>query len=158
MKENNNFPNSYRGENSIYQFNAKDTVETMQNISKNIRDYSFMMRATMKTLRESGAIPEMAEAIRQGSFAVRDTVKEINETTQDLKNKGIVVDTTDAVENAMKSVEESVTTVKEITSDAGKASPNTTRVIQSGASTVKKQTNQVTGKVMETLKNKVVAR
>ncbi len=46
------------------QLTAKQTVETIQHISKNIREYSLRMRETMSTLRESGAIPEMAEAIR----------------------------------------------------------------------------------------------
>ena len=159
MKDFNNNSNSYREQGeSVYQFNAKDTVETIQNVSKNIKEYSSQMRETMKTLRQSGVIPEMAEAIRMGSFAVRDTVKDINETTKELKAKGVVVDTAGAVENTWKSVGESISTVKELSSDAGKASPTTSRAVQNGAETVKKQTNQVTNKVMETIKNKVVAK
>ncbi len=131
------------------QFSAKETVETIQNISKNIRDYSHMMRETMKTLRQSGAIPEMAEAIREGSFAVRDTVKDINETTQELKNNGVVVDAASAVEYALKSAERSLATAKEITTDVGKASPNTTKAIQQGIDRVKKQTNQAAKKIGE---------
>ena len=131
------------------QFAAKETVETIKNISKNIRDYSHMMRDTMKTLRESGAIPEMAEAIREGSFAVRDTVKDINETAQELKKNGVVVDAASAVESALKSAGESITTVKEITTDAGKASPNTSKAVQDGIDMVKKETSQVTGKVVK---------
>ena len=106
---------------------AKKTVGSIQNISKNIREYSLRMRETVGTLRESGAIPEMAEAIREASFAVRDTAKDINEATQELKKNGVVVDTASAVENTLKSAEESVKTVKEITTDAGNASPNTTK-------------------------------
>ena len=87
MKDNNNNPNPsleiFRG----HQLTVQETVGSIQNISKNIRDYSLKMRETMKTLRESGAIPEMAEAIRDGSFAVRDTVKDINAATQELKKK-----------------------------------------------------------------------
>ena len=67
MKDNNNNPNPsleiFRG----HQLTVQETVGSIQNISKNIRDYSLKMRDTMKTLRESGAIPEMAEAIRDGS-------------------------------------------------------------------------------------------
>ena len=159
MKDFNNNSNSYREQGeSIYQFNAKDTVETIQNVSKNIKEYSSQMRETMKTIRESGVIPEMAEAIRIGSFAVRDTVKDINETTKELKAKGVVVDTAGAVENTWKSVGESISAVKEISIDAEKASPTTSKAVQNGAETVRKQTNQVTSKVMKTLKNKVVAK
>ncbi len=131
------------------QFAAKETVETIKNISKNIRDYSHMMRDTMKTLRESGAIPEMAEAIREGSFAVRDTVKDINETAQELKKNGVVVDAASAVEYALKSAEQSLATAKEITNDVGKASPNTTKAVQAGFDRVKKETSQAADKVVE---------
>jgi methyl-accepting chemotaxis protein len=107
------------------------------------------MRETMKTLRESGAIPEMAEAIREGSFAVRDTVKGINEEAQELKKKGIVVDTASAVENTLKSAEKSIATVKEMTTDAGKASPKTTKAVQEGIDKVKNETSQAAQKVVK---------
>ena len=137
---------------------AKQTVGSIQNISKNIREYSLRMRETMGTLRESGAIPEMAEAIREASFAVRDTAKDINEATQELKKNGVVIDTASAVENTLKSAEESVKTVKEITTDAGYASPNATKAVQEGFDRVKKETSQVSEKVLREVKTKVGAR
>ncbi|MGH1521887.1 MAG: hypothetical protein ACRBB2_05910 [Nitrosopumilus sp.] len=158
MKEYNNNPNPSLKDASVHQLNAQNTVVTLQNISKNIQQYSLGMRETMKTLRESGVIPEMAAAIRDGSLTVRDTVKDINETTKELKKNGIIVDTANAVENTLKSVEESVTTAKEITADVGKASPQTTKVLQQGIETVKKETNQMTGKVVGNLKSKVGTR
>jgi hypothetical protein len=155
MKDYNNNSNPsleiFRG----HQLTAKETVGTIQNISKNIRDYSLRMRETMKTLRESGAIPEMAEAIREGSFAVRDTVKDINAATQELKKNGIVVDTATAVENTLKSAEKSITIAKEITIEAGKASPHATKTVQDGIDMVKKETSQVTEKVVKGVKNKL---
>ena len=158
MKEYNNNQNSSRGEIDICQFNAKETVGNIQNISRNIKEYSLRMRETMKTLRESGAISEIAEVIREGSFAVRDTVKDISETTYELQKNGIIVDTANAIENTLKSVEESVTTAKEISTDVAKTSPQTANAVQHGIDTVKKETNQVTGKVITNIKNKVGAR
>jgi methyl-accepting chemotaxis protein len=155
MKDYNNNSNPsleiFRG----HQLTAKETIGTIQNISKNIREYSLRMRETMKTLRESGAIPEMAEAIREGSFAVRDTVKDINEATQDLKKNGVIVDTANAVENTLKSAEKSITTVKEITIEAGKTSPHTAKTVQNGIDMVKKGTSQLTEKLVKDVKNKV---
>jgi prophage DNA circulation protein len=158
MKDYNNNQNSSSQEAIVHQWTAKETVEAIQNVSKNIREYSFRMRETMKTLRESGAIPEMADAIHEASIAVRDTVNDINETTKELKRKGVVVDTANVIENTLKSAKESVATVKEITTDAGKASPQTTKAIHHGLDIVKKETSQVTGKVMKGLKNKVGAK
>ena len=138
-----------------HQSTGKETVETIQNVSKNIKDYSLKMRETMKTLRESGVIPEMAEAIREGSLAVCDTIKDINSATKELKKNGVIVDTARAVENTLKSAEDSLTLVREIASDAEKASPRATKTMQEGIDFVKQETSQVTEKVVKGVKNKV---
>jgi len=156
--KNNNISNPSSKEVMGRSLTAKQTVGSIQNISKNIREYSLRMRETMDTLRESGAIPEMAEAIREASFAIRDTAKDINEATQELKKNGVVVDTASAMENTLKSAEESVKTVREISIDAGNASPNTTKAVQDGIDRVKKETSQVSEKVMRDIKNKVGSR
>jgi len=156
MKDYNN-PITTSQEVNVHQWTPKETVDTLQNISKNIRGYSIKMKETMRALRESGAIPEFAEAIREGSFAIRDTVSDINETTKDLKRKGIFVDTASAIENTYKSAEESIATVKEITIESGIASPNTSKAMHKGYDVVKKETGLVTGIVVKGIKQKVVA-
>ena len=139
MKNQNHSSNLSSKEVSAHQLNANQTVETIQNISKNVREYAFQMRQTMKTLRESGAIPEIALAIRDGSFAVRDIAKDISLTTQDLKRNGVIYETASAVENTLKSAEESVMTVKDLATAAGKASPHTIQVVMDGVDTLKKE-------------------
>jgi len=94
----------------------------------------------------------------EASYAVRDTAKDINEATRELKKNGVIVDTASAVENTLKSAEESVKTVKEITSDAGKVSPNTTKAVHDGFQMVRKETSHATEKVMKEVKNKVGSR
>jgi len=157
MKNKNHVPNLSSKEVSVHQLNANQTVETIQNISKNVRGYALQMRQTMKTLRESGAIPEFALAIREGSFAVRDTVKDLNETTQELKQNGVIRDTASAVENTFKTAEESLEAVKEISNDASQASPSTSKAVKEGFETLRKETTQASGKVVEGIKNKVGA-
>jgi len=157
MKNYNNNPNLSSEEVRLQQLNANQTVENIQNISRNIREYSLQMRQTMQTLRESGAIPEVALAIRDGSFAARDIAKNISETTQDFKRNGIVHETASAVENTLKSAEESMTTVKDLVIVAGKTSPNTIQAVKDGVDTVRKETNHVTTKMMKGIKNKVDA-
>ena len=157
MKNHNNNSNLSSKEVRLHQFNANQTVETIQNISKNIREHSLQMRQTMKTLRESRAIPEIALAIRDGSFAVRDIAKDISETTQELKKNGTVHETAGAVENTLRSAEESMTTVKDLATVAGKTSPNTIQVVKEGADSVRKEASHMTGKMMKSIKNKVDA-
>jgi len=157
MKNYNNNPNLSSEEVRLQQLNANQTVENIQNISRNIREYSLQMRQTMQTLRESGAIPEVALAIRDGSFAARDIAKNISETTQDFKRNGIVHETASAVENTLKSAEESMITVKDLATVAGKTSPNTIQAVKDGVDTVRKETSHVTTKMMNGIKNKVDA-
>jgi len=147
--------NRNQNQNDVHQWTPKETVDAIQNVSKNIREYSFRMRETMKTLRESGAIPEMADAIKGATFAVRDTVNDINETTKDLKQKNVFVETAGAIEHTLTTVEDSVATVKELTTGAVKASPHASKVIHDGLDLVKKETPRVTGKVMKGFKTKV---
>ena len=115
------------------------------------------IRQTMKTLRESGAIPEVALAIRDGSFVVRDIAKNISETAQEFKRNGIVHETASAVENTLKSAEESMITVKDLATVAGKTSPNTIQAVKDGVDTVRKETSHVTKTMMKGVKNKIDA-
>jgi len=138
-------------------FSAQEAVGNIQNISKNIQDYSLLMRDTVRTIRESGVIPQIAEVIRVTTFAVRDTAKEINNATQELKRNGVVGDTASAVETTLKSAEESIKTVREITTDAENASPQTAKAIQNGIDIVRRETSQATEKMMSGVKNKVGA-
>ena len=156
MKDYNN-PNLSSQEVRLHQLPANQTVETIQKISKNIREYSFQMRHIMKALRESGAIPEIALAIREGSFAIRDVVKDINETTQEIRKNGAVNDTASAVEDTLKSAKDSITTVQGLMTDARRVSPNTTKAVQNSIVIVRKEASHVTGKVMQGVKNKVSA-
>ena len=154
MKNKNHVPNLSSKEVSVHQLNANQTVETIQNISKNVREYALQMRQTMKALRESGAIPEVALAIRDGSFAARDIAKDISQTTKDLKRNGVIHETASAMEHTLKSAEESVMTVKDLATAAGKASPHTIQVVMDGVDTVKKEVGHVS-ELVNAAKSKV---
>ena len=139
MDKHNENQNPFLQENP--EWNPKETVEVIQNTSKKVRVYSHRIKETMRALRESNVIPEMAEAIRDTSFAVRDTVHDINETTKELKKRGIISDTANAIETTWKSSEASFAIAKEISNDAAKASPHTTKAIRDGIDIIKKETN-----------------
>ena len=157
MKNHNNNSNPSSDEVRLHQLNANQTVESIQNISRNIRGHSLQMQQTMKTLRENGTIPEIALAIRDSSFAVRDIAKDISETTKELKRNGAVHETASAVENTLKSAEESMVTVKDLVIVTGKTSPKTIQAVKNGVDTVRKEASHVTEKMMQGVKNKVDA-
>lgn len=119
-------------QSQVHKWTADETVAAIQHASRSIKEYSSLMRNTVKTLRESGAIPEMADAIREASFALRDTVNEINQTTKEIHKKGVVTETANAIESTILSVEDSVNTVKEIAVDAGKVLPHSKNTVHGG--------------------------
>jgi methyl-accepting chemotaxis protein len=117
-------------QSQVHKWTADETVAKIQHASKNIKEYSYLMRNTVKTVRESGAIPELVDAIREASFALRDTVNEINQTTKEIHKKGTVTD--NAIDSTIISVEDSVNTVKEIVVDAGKVLPHSKKAVHDG--------------------------
>ena len=139
MDKHNGNQNPFSQENS--EWNPKETVEAIQNVSKKVRVYSHRVKETMRALRESNVIPEMAEAIRDTSFAVRDTAYDINETTKELKKRGIISDTANAIETTWKSSEASFAIAREISNDAAKVSPHASKAIREGIDIIKKETN-----------------
>ena len=153
MKEFNSIPSW--NENKPEQITVKQTVNAIQNISKNIREHALQIRETMKTLRQTGTITEIALAIRESSFAIRDTVRDINETTKELQKSGIVNDTANALEMTLENAEQSVTTVKQITSDVKIATPHTSKVVKNGIDVISQETSQMTEKVIVGIKSKV---
>jgi signal transduction histidine kinase len=52
---------------------AQRTAETIKNIAKDIREASTKMNETVKTLRETGAIEEITQAVLEASITARDT-------------------------------------------------------------------------------------
>lgn len=118
-------------QSQVHKWTADETVAKIQHASKNIKEYSYLMKNTVKTIRESGAIPELADAIREASFALRDTVNEINQTTKEIHKKG-VAETANAIDSTIISVEDSVNTVKEIAVDAGKVLPHSKKAVRDG--------------------------
>lgn len=156
MKEyNDSIP--YWNENTPQRLAVSQTVEVVQDVSKNIKDHAFQIREIMKTLRQTGVISEVVMAIRESSFAVRDTVRDINETTKELKSSGTINETANAVENTVQNVEQSITTVKEITNDVRRVTPRTSKAVKYGIDSIAQETNQIGEKMIQGIKNKVGA-
>ena len=101
------------GKNSEYasSYSAEKTVETIKNIAESIRYYSAMARYTSKTLRESGAIPELAGDIREASAAASDTAKDIRQTAAELNENGTIRDTVRAVKETKRAAQDTIHTV-----------------------------------------------
>jgi methyl-accepting chemotaxis protein len=103
--------------NTVYEsdLSAEKTIETIKEVAEKIRKYSVMMRETTKTVRQSGAIPEIAEAIREAVFAVRDTTKDIHQTAKELKESGVIDETARAIKETRRTAQETIHTVRNTT-------------------------------------------
>ena len=74
------------------------------------------MREAVRAIRQSGAINELTEAVREASIAARDTAKEISDTASDMRERGIIRETIDAVEETNIAARETAQTVRETVS------------------------------------------
>lgn len=113
--------------------NIEDTAETLRVYATRIREASARMRDTVITLRRSGAIDEIALAIREAVIATRDTTRELNDTAKDLKERGIIKDTANAIEETNLAARETIHTSRDIASEAADSAPNTTRTVKEAA-------------------------
>jgi uncharacterized protein YjgD (DUF1641 family) len=107
---------------------TEKTVDSIRSIAKSIRDASSTMRDTVRTLRQSGAIDEITQAIQEAVVATRDTTKEINETARDLKKRGIIRDTASAIEDTTITARQTAETVKGAAQEAKKSAPKTAEI------------------------------
>ena len=71
------------------------------------------MKETVKIIRQSGAIEELTEAVREATLAARDSAKEINGVATDLKQRGVIRDTITAGEEIGATARETAQTVKD---------------------------------------------
>jgi len=124
--------NTQNQSTSVHRWTVDETVDAIQHVSKNITEYSSLMRSTVKSLRKSGAIPEMAVAIREASFALRDTVNEINLTAKEIQKNNVVPETASAIEDTVQSVRNSVSVVKEMAADASTHLPQSKKIVTDG--------------------------
>jgi methyl-accepting chemotaxis protein len=97
----------------------EEVAESIKAIAKNIRDSSMQVRQTVKTLRESGGLQELTEAINMAVIAARDTAKDINDTARELQESGMIDQTRSAVEETASTTRDTVQRVRE---EAGKMS------------------------------------
>ena len=112
------------------QMNAEDTVKRIQQIAKKIREYSAITRETTKTLRESGVIPEFADAINEIASVVRDTAKEIHQTATELKESGVTGNIARSIKETGMAAQDTMQTVTDIANQVKEAAPRTSKAVR----------------------------
>jgi hypothetical protein len=122
----------------------------IKEVAKNLRDSSHKMREMVKALRESGAIDELSEAVKEATIAARDTVKEVNDATNDLKEKGVIRETLVAAEEVNNAARETMQTVKETVSikkEQSQESPNefSSHVSEAPSTSVERKKRRLSG-------------
>jgi len=122
--------------------NPEKTAEAIKNIAKSIREASMKMRDTVRTLRESGAIDEITQAVYEATVAARETAKELNNVAKDLTDRGIIKDTAAAVEQTTMSARETVEIVRDTARQAAEIAPQTTEAVKDAANKVKLKPKQ----------------
>lgn len=76
------------------------------------------IRETVRTLRESGGLHEISEAVSIAAIAARDTARDINETAKELQEKGVIDNTVNAISETASTTKD---TVKQFKGQASKS-------------------------------------
>ena len=124
--------------NMTVDADTQRTVDSIKNIAKNIREASSRIRDTVRTLRQSGAIDELTQAIQDAMIATRDTTQEISATARDLRERGIIRDTAGAIEETAIAAKETAETVKGSAQQVKKAAPKTAETLRELSSKTRK--------------------
>lgn len=101
---------------SLKDMTPEQTADAIKNIARNIRESSYKMREAIKAIRQSGAIDELTEAVREATIAARDTAVEISDTAKEMRERGVIRETIIAAEEVNVAARETAQTVRETVS------------------------------------------
>ena len=122
--------------------NASQIAQDIKDIARRIREESATIRDVIRIVCQSGAIDEMAVALRDVIIAARDTSREINIIAKELREHGIVKDTFAGLYDIVSSGKETVQVLRDMTEDAKRAAPNTVSSL-SEAELIKQSVNTI---------------
>jgi methyl-accepting chemotaxis protein len=128
--------------NMTVDADTQRTVDSIKNIAKNIREASSRIRDTVRTLRQSGAIDELTQAIQEAVIATRDTTQEISATARELRERGIIRDTASGIEETAIAAKATAETVKGAAQQVKEATPKTAETLREVSSKSKKTKNK----------------
>jgi hypothetical protein len=95
------------------------------------------MRETVRIVRQSGAIDELTDAVREAVIAARDTSREINGAAKDLRDRGIIRDALKGLDDTVATAKDTSQLLRHMTEDAKQAAPNTAASISKGVDSIK---------------------
>ena len=115
---------------SLKDMTPEQTADAIKNIARNIRESSYKMREAIKAIRQSGAIDELTEAVREATIAARDTAIEISDTAKDMRERGVIRETIIAAEEVNVAARETARTVRETVSRRDRSELGSTDVTE----------------------------
>jgi hypothetical protein len=105
-------------------------TKQIKTIARRIREESIRMRELVVAIRQSGAVEELVDSLRDASLATRDTAKEINAAAHDLRERGAIRETAAAIDETAKAAQETAETVRVAARDIGEAAPITSETVR----------------------------
>jgi hypothetical protein len=100
------------------EMTPEEVAENVRKVAKDVKDASVKLRMVVKALRESGALNETAEAIREAVLTSRYTAKEIGETAKEMESKGLFKEVAGAAIETKESAKNTLQLMKGVTSAA----------------------------------------
>ena len=117
---------------------AREIADRIKQIAQNIRESSLKVQGTLKVLRESGAILELASAVQTAAIASRDIANEVSRAASELRESGLVKGTASAIEGTTTAALDTAETLKGTSADIKNSMPNTSSTLEKASREVKK--------------------
>lgn len=88
-------------------------AETVKQLAISIKDYSITARETLRAIRDSGVIPELAVSLSEITALIRDISMQAKEASDELKKSGVMGETAGTVRETLASAKEVAHELKE---------------------------------------------
>ena len=115
---------------SFKKITPEQAAKSVKDAANRIREISSSTRKAVKTFHESGAIPEMVEAVHDAAITARDSTKDICDTAKEVKDSHIIEDTAKAVEQTAAAANETLqATTQDRSKQLQRGAPKTSRAV-----------------------------
>lgn len=100
------------------EMTPEELAENVKKVAKDVKDASVRLRMVVKALKETGALNDTAEAIREAVLTSRYTAKQISEAAKEMESKGLFKETAGAVIETKEYTKDTLQLMKGATSAA----------------------------------------
>lgn len=100
------------------EMTPEEIADNVKKTAKNVRDAAIRVRMVVKALQETGAMNDVAEAVREAAITSHYTAKQISVTAKEIERTGVVKEVGNAATKIKESAKSTVQLAKSVAASA----------------------------------------